>query len=393
MYFRWDCMFKLRKQKKVQNCKAVYEEMLKVMSNNFDGIYITNAETGEVVHALLGRKYTKDNYELTKDISYNNINNSEYKELHKILIHPDDVQEFEKLISPEYIKSMLDKQYSFNVNYRMRIENRYMHYQTRFCRTDEYFKNHLYVVGIYNIEDEIEREKIQKLELQNALNKVKESNKEMTEFLYKMSQELRTPLNAILGFAHIALREADENEKLKVYLNHIIDSAEELLKLENNSINIAYTGKELTSSQTEASIPQSISFNAEENILEGKKFLLVEDNQLNALITQTVLEDWKVSVDIVENGQLALDRISSSKPGDYDIILMDLQMPVMDGFVATKRIRSLENKELASIPIIALTANTSGSDFERARTCGIDEVLGKPLNPKRMYEIFSSFLK
>lgn len=386
-------MFKLGKEKTVQQFKAVYEEMLKVMSNNFDGIYITNVLTGEVVHALLGRRYNNDNYELTKDVKFNNSNNREYTELHKAVIHPDDIEEFEKLVSSEYVKTMLDKQYSFTVNYRMRVDSKYMHYQTRFCRTEDYFKTHLYIVGIYNIEDEVVKEEIQKTELEFALNKVKESKKSMTEFLFKMSHELRTPLNAILGFAHIALREIDDNEKVKEYLNYIIDSAEELLNIENNNINVLYTGKEMSPSQTEANIPQAISFNAEENILAGKKILLVEDNQLNALIAQTVLEDWKVKIDIAENGQIAVEKISSSSPGDYDLILMDIQMPVMDGFVATERIRALENKQLAEIPIIALTANTSVSDYERARNCGMNDVLGKPLNPKRMYETFCSILK
>ena len=96
--------------------------------------------------------------------------------------------------------------------------------------------------------------------------------------------------------------------------------------------------------------------------------------------SRRVLRAHGFKVETAENGQEALDKVSSSQPGEIDIILMDIQMPVMDGYEATRRIRKLENPDLASVPILAMIANAFTEDREMAEKCGMDGFLTKPIN-------------
>ncbi len=114
--------------------------------------------------------------------------------------------------------------------------------------------------------------------------------------------------------------------------------------------------------------------------LRGKTILLVEDNEINLEIETDILQDMGFCVDTAENGQIAVDKVAASRVGDYDLILMDIQMPVMDGLQATANIRKLQNPSLARIPIIALSANAFESDKRTSMEIGMDAHLTKPLN-------------
>ncbi len=126
--------------------------------------------------------------------------------------------------------------------------------------------------------------------------------------------------------------------------------------------------------------------------LEGIKILLVDDNELNREIAQEILEDEGCIVaGIAENGVIALGKIQESKPGDYDIVLMDIQMPVMNGYEATGRIRELEDKDLADIPIIAMTANAFDEDRQNALDAGMNAHLTKPIDVKELKQTLAKF--
>ncbi len=121
--------------------------------------------------------------------------------------------------------------------------------------------------------------------------------------------------------------------------------------------------------------------------------LLVEDNEVNREIASMILTEFGFTLDTAENGKIAVEKISASKPGDFDAILMDIQMPVMNGYEATKKIRALENKKLAKIPIIAMTANAFTEDIQAAKDAGMNSHIAKPLDIPKMIETLTEVLK
>ncbi|MCR5098718.1 MAG: response regulator [Lachnospiraceae bacterium] len=111
----------------------------------------------------------------------------------------------------------------------------------------------------------------------------------------------------------------------------------------------------------------------------GGNILLVEDNQLNREIAREILEEAGFSVTEVEDGDLAVEAVMASKPGDIDLILMDIQMPTMNGYEATREIRKLKDEELSTIPIVAMTANAFEEDKQRAKESGMNGFITKPV--------------
>ncbi len=116
----------------------------------------------------------------------------------------------------------------------------------------------------------------------------------------------------------------------------------------------------------------------------GKRILLVEDNEFNREIARYTLEDANFTVEEAENGFIAVDKILKAPPGYYDLVLMDIQMPVMDGYTATKEIRNIDNQQQAEIPIIAMTANAFSEDKEKCLECGMNGHLSKPLDVNKL---------
>lgn len=121
--------------------------------------------------------------------------------------------------------------------------------------------------------------------------------------------------------------------------------------------------------------------------IKGKRILLVEDNELNAEIVKTVLEDVGALITRAENGQQALELFKEKPAGTFDAILMDLMMPVMDGYTATRKIRLLERSDAKTIPIIAMTANAFQEDAEKCIAVGMNAHLAKPLDIEKMKTI------
>lgn len=127
--------------------------------------------------------------------------------------------------------------------------------------------------------------------------------------------------------------------------------------------------------------------------LEGMKVLLVEDNEMNREIAEQILTDNGMIIETAEDGDIAVDMVRNAAPGQYELILMDVQMPRMNGYEATRVIRKLEDPEKASIPIVAMTANAFEEDRQNALAAGMNEHLAKPVDIVKLINTLVKFMK
>ncbi|HBA51064.1 MAG TPA: hybrid sensor histidine kinase/response regulator [Lachnospiraceae bacterium] len=128
-------------------------------------------------------------------------------------------------------------------------------------------------------------------------------------------------------------------------------------------------------------------------VLSGKHFLVAEDNEINSEILLALLDGEGASCKVAENGSLAVDLFSTSEPGTFDAILMDVQMPVMNGYDATRKIRSLSRADASTIPIIAMTANAFAEDIKDALDAGMNDHIAKPIDMEYIKVVLSKYLK
>ena len=132
----------------------------------------------------------------------------------------------------------------------------------------------------------------------------------------------------------------------------------------------------------------------EETSIEGMKILLVEDNDLNLEVAQYILEDAGAEIIVARNGLESVELFEQSESDSFDVILMDVMMPVMDGLTATKRIRKLKRKDARTVPVIAMTANVFNEDIIAAKEAGMNEHIAKPLDfDKLIHTLAKYFLK
>lgn len=125
----------------------------------------------------------------------------------------------------------------------------------------------------------------------------------------------------------------------------------------------------------------------------GSRVLLAEDNDLNREIAYELLSQSGLELDMANNGKICFDKFSSSEVGYYDAILMDIRMPVMTGYEATKKIRSLDRDDAKSIPIIAMTADAFAEDVKKCLECGMTAHVSKPIDVKKIYSVLEKYIK
>lgn len=138
--------------------------------------------------------------------------------------------------------------------------------------------------------------------------------------------------------------------------------------------------------------PEKEKSEAEQLQIVGKHALLVEDNELNQEIAQFMLEDFGLQVTIANNGREAVELFEQAKPGTYQIIFMDVMMPVMNGYEAAKTIRALDRPDAAQIPIITMTANAFAEDVQAALDAGMNEHIAKPLEADMIERVLAEWL-
>lgn len=122
------------------------------------------------------------------------------------------------------------------------------------------------------------------------------------------------------------------------------------------------------------------------------RLLLVEDNAINMEIATMILGQLGFALETAENGQVAVEKVRQSAPGYYDAVMMDIQMPEMDGYEATRAIRALEDEDLAGVPIIAMTANAFQEDVRAAKEAGMQAHIAKPIDVNVMVETLNEVL-
>ncbi|WP_264292028.1 response regulator [Blautia luti] len=135
---------------------------------------------------------------------------------------------------------------------------------------------------------------------------------------------------------------------------------------------------------------ESVSYPPE--LFAGKRLLLVEDNSMNREIASAILEEAGLIVDIAENGAIAVEKVSYYPPGYYTAVLMDIQMPIMDGYTAARKIRELPDPFCAKIPIIAVSANAFDEDREASYKAGMNDHLAKPIIVTELMETLGKIL-
>ena len=124
----------------------------------------------------------------------------------------------------------------------------------------------------------------------------------------------------------------------------------------------------------------------------GKRVLLVEDNEINIEITRNILIHKNFMVDVAENGKEGVERFLKNEPGHYDVILMDIRMPVMDGLAATRCIRKADHPDSKTVPIVAMTANVFEEDVKKSFEAGMNAHLSKPVDIRQMYAVLDELV-
>lgn len=127
--------------------------------------------------------------------------------------------------------------------------------------------------------------------------------------------------------------------------------------------------------------------------LRGRRVLPVEDNAINRAIARSFLGSAGCEVEDAYNGAQALDKLCAHVPDHFDLVLMDLQMPVMDGYETARRIRAMRDPQLAAIPIVTMTANALAQDLERERACGVSWHLSKPIDLTALHAALCEVLR
>lgn len=224
------------------------------------------------------------------------------------------------------------------------------------------------------------------------------------EQIFEMSHDFRTPLHIILGCADMAENHYEDKELLFRYLRSIRISGEYLLQTINRAMDAAgqaveypRTGEadgnyvELKRSLTEQRRSSQDRYRSYD--FSDKRILIAEDVELNREIAGEIVKQTGATAEFAEDGQVCLDKVMSAPEGYYDLILMDIMMPNMDGLESARRIRQLPDKKKAAIPIIAVSANVHERDRNAAFDAGMDAFTEKPILIDKLLEEMKKHLQ
>ena len=235
--------------------------------------------------------------------------------------------------------------------------------------------------GVIGLRVDITVMKQQAEALEEALHRAEAASRAKTEFLADMSHELRTPLNGVLGLGQ-ALAGTNLTESQSALLSDMIASAQDLDGLVNGLLDYGDRAR-----AADAASPGAYDQAAWD--VPPLRVLAADDNPTNRKVVELMLAAAGAEVISVENGQQAVD---AWRAGAFDVVLMDLRMPVMDGLDAIRAIRKAEGAGLPRAPIIVISANTSVTDVKASAAAGADRHIGKPLRADELFEAISGVL-
>ncbi len=208
--------------------------------------------------------------------------------------------------------------------------------------------------------------------IQNMITENITSNE--LNFLTEISYQIRTPLNSIIGFSS-ALLEMEKSEKGKIFLQAIKSSGEKIVQILDEKLGEHFDANTLVQETITAPI-KKIHFNE----IVKMKILLVEDDVLNIKLIEHLFSEYGINANIALNGKLALELLEEQ---EYDLILMDIEMPDMNGYETTKYIREVLE---SNVPIIALTAHALPGEREKCLKMGMNEYISKPIDASKLFE-------
>ena len=303
------------------------------------------------------------------------------------LVFEPDREAFHRQTRREAILRNLQKDKVYYVNFRIVVYDIIHYAQIKFIGIpDEYGNIVRLFVAYANADKQMTQQMEIRRRLSSALHDAETAGKKNQELLNKMSGDLRSAMQDILATDNTALNHLHDPELVKDYL------------IKNDLICRQTLGfmSEIIINQRESKYSSGPRF-VNPAVLRGKRIVLAEDNPMNMEIATEVLEDYGIIVIPAENGQVAVDMVKaafidkSAEP--FDMILMDGQMPIMDGYEATATIRSLPCEAARKLPIVAMTANAFEEDKQRAYGVGMDAHLTKPIDTKAMEKVLASLLQ
>ncbi len=221
--------------------------------------------------------------------------------------------------------------------------------------------------------------------------------------IFEVSRDIRIPLHIILGFVEIAKKNHDDPDLLMRYLENIKVSGEYLMSLLNcfmeesccSDHRDGCEGLPLEQNELDNYLREQVNSRLKKQDdydFSGKRILVVDDMSINREIASEVLKHSGADTETAGDGQICYQKVEAMPAGYYDLILMDIIMPVMDGLEATRKIRQLTDKLKAAIPIVAMTTNVSEKDCEAALEAGMNAFSEKPIFADRLFAIISQYL-
>ncbi len=335
-----------------------------IMDEDIESVLILNVD-----NEMVSIAHMRDNmFHLDPETSFDF--EREYKSKFSGLLPKEEREEFIRFFSAKNLVEMLKKDRVTQLTYRVKERGGIRHKVSKAYYLDAGKKEIVLVRrDITNIYEEEQR---QKKELRQAMEEAKQANHAKSEFLSQMSHDIRTPLNAILAFSNQEMWEGATEQQLKMYLEKVNLSGDYLLGIINDVLDMS---------------------KIEQNriVLNPEPYSLHEfTNTINNVIFElSKKKDIVFTMDTRE----AVEAFRDSAKGYYDLILLDIRMPVMDGLAATKEIRKMTREDAGHIPIIAMTADAFYEDERIAYDAGMNDHLAKPINPQMMYSVCSKYIE